>query len=94
MGWRRGESLAEGDREIELCVHGHFLIDEDSLNGIFGAWWASVHYLIEKAGVDAVERVYTEFVDDLHDDLFDVFAASREAPEPDVPDVLPDVPDS
>ena len=78
MGWRRGESLAEGDREIELCVHGHFLIDEDSLNGIFGAWWASVHDLIEKAGVDAVERVYTEFVDDLHDDLHDVFAASRE----------------
>ena len=72
MGWRRGEPLKEW--ETELCVHGHFLRDEESQNGIFGAWWApvGVHLLIEKTGVDAVERVYTEFVDDLRDELFDI----------------------
>ena len=75
MGWRRGEPLTEW--ETELCVHGHFLRDEESQNGIFGAWWAPVHLLIEKAGVDAVERVYTEFVDDLRDELFDIFASYR-----------------
>ena len=81
MDWRRGEPLKEW--ETELCVHGHFLREEGSVNGTFGAWWAPVHLLIEKAGGGcSVERVYMEFVDDLHDELHDVFASYR-APDSD-----------
>ena len=64
MGWRRGEPLSE-DYDLELCVHGHFFLEEGNKNGIFGAWWAPVAVLVEKAGAAAMQQLFDDFMEEL-----------------------------